>query len=409
MRLAFFSPLNPQRSGISDYSEDLLPFLSPFAEIDLFIAAGVTPTNPAIIEKFAIFPHTEFARQRQRKRYDLCLYQMGNNTDYHTYMADYLQTYPGIVTLHDYVLHHFYATLFLQGKRYDEYQTAMETYYGNLGRISAEQFRQGIISDYLFCQVPFYQPAVNPSLGIVAHSSYVKAKLLQYNPAYRVAMINMGILPPKLADYPLEDLRRKHRLPPDSFVIASFGFVSPGKRIHEILRAFARFVKHAPDALCLFVGEELPVFNVRPFIHELALDDKVIITGYTPYQDFLEYIALSDVCVNLRHPTVRATSANLLKIMAFAKPVLASDLCELLDLPAACCLKIPLNDTEEARLLQAFQTLYTDRAYGLTLGKAARTFIEEHHSMPQAAEKYIAFCTEIINNRTYAVPPSSPP
>ena len=27
MRLAYFSPLNPQPSGISDYSEELLPYL----------------------------------------------------------------------------------------------------------------------------------------------------------------------------------------------------------------------------------------------------------------------------------------------------------------------------------------------------------------------------------------------
>jgi len=34
MKLAYFSPLRPQRSGISDYSEELLPYLARAADIN---------------------------------------------------------------------------------------------------------------------------------------------------------------------------------------------------------------------------------------------------------------------------------------------------------------------------------------------------------------------------------------
>ena len=37
MKLAYFSPLNPQPSGMSDYSEELLPYLAADAEITLFV------------------------------------------------------------------------------------------------------------------------------------------------------------------------------------------------------------------------------------------------------------------------------------------------------------------------------------------------------------------------------------
>jgi glycosyltransferase involved in cell wall biosynthesis len=397
MRLAFFSPVNPQKSGISDYTEELLPYLAKDAEIDIFINEGITPTTKAIVEHFSIYPFTEFEQRHQQRHYDLCLYQMGNNTAYHRYMDEIIQTHPGVVTLHDYVLHHFYAEMFAEEERYDEYQVAMESYYGELGKKIAEKFRQGIRSDYVHYQLPFYQRVVNPSLGTIVHSSYVKMKLLQYNPAYRVEMINMGTVPPNLADYAFEELRMKYHIPPDRFIIASFGFIIEGKRIRELLTAFSQFVRDVPEALCLLVGSESPSFNVRKLLQELQLDNHVVITGYTPYHEFLEYIALSDVCVNLRYPTVRSTSANILKIMAFAKPVLTSDVCELLDIPRTCCLKIPLNELEEEKLLRAFHTLYKNPEYKITLGQNARTFIEEHHSMQQAADKYIAFCSEIIS------------
>jgi glycosyltransferase involved in cell wall biosynthesis len=138
---------------------------------------------------------------------------------------------------------------------------------------------------------------------------------------------------------------------------------------------------------------------VRQLIQELQIEEHVRITGYAPYEEFLEYIALSDVCVNLRYPTVRATSANILKIMAFAKPAVVSDVCEFLDLPDTCCLKIPLNETEEERLLQAFQRLHVDPDYRKTVGAQAREFISTRHTLQQAADKYLAFCQRILQAR----------
>ena len=84
--------------------------------------------------------------------------------------------------------------------------------------------------------------------------------------------------------------------------------------------------------------------------------------------------------------------------MAFAKPVLMSDLCELLDIPGTACLKIPLDETEEECLLEAFHALHAKQDYRESLGDQARTFVEQHHSMQQAAENYLTFCREIVNS-----------
>ena len=136
---------------------------------------------------------------------------------------------------------------------------------------------------------------------------------------------------------------------------------------------------------------------MRKQIRQLGNERQVINTGFTPNDAYIEYIALSDVCVNLRHPTVRATSANILKIMAFAKPVLISDMCECLDFPATACVKIPLNEAEEEQITQAFRHLYQDRAYRETLGKEARAYVEAEHSVERAAEAYLAFCARILD------------
>ena len=398
MRLAFFSPLNPQPSGISDYSEELLPALADYADIDLYVADDVTPATPAIAERFAWFPHTRFAENHSRHPYDVCLYQMGNNTACHEYMDAYIQRYPGIVTLHDYTLHHFYADLFAREKRYDEYHILMERCYGQLGRQIAERFRLGIRNDYVYYQLPLYQRVVDPSLGTIVHSRYVHDKLLRYNPTYRVSTIPMGVVLPDLHDDAVPALRAKHAVPDDAFVLTSPGFIIEGKRIRELLRAFAQFVQEVPNAVCLLAGKESPAFDVRALVQELALTDNVRITGYLPYREYFEYIALSDACVSLRYPTVRATSANILKIMARGKPVLVSDLGELLDLPASVCLKIPLDENEISSLLDNFQRLHRDHEYRQAMGRKARDYVEANHSITQAAEHYASFCHTIIDS-----------
>jgi glycosyltransferase involved in cell wall biosynthesis len=95
---------------------------------------------------------------------------------------------------------------------------------------------------------------------------------------------------------------------------------------------------------------------------------------------------------------VRATSANILKIMAFAKPVLISDLGELLDIPASACLKMPLDDAEIPCIVEAFQRLYQDREYRRNMGQEARNFVKTHHSLQQGAGKYLDFCREIVSS-----------
>ncbi len=209
MKLAFFSPLSPQRSGISDYSETLLPFLAKGAHIDLFTEKDVPPTNSQIVENFEVCPYTDFAQRHQRSPYDLCLYQMGNNPKFHGYMDELIHRYPGIVTIHDFALQHYYITIFLKDfipERCAEYVASMKRYYGDLGEKVAKRFTFERLHEYPFYQFPMWQRVVEPSLGTIVHSSYVKMKMLQYDASYQVEMIPMGIFPPKLEDYPMKSL-----------------------------------------------------------------------------------------------------------------------------------------------------------------------------------------------------------
>src|SRR6476620_6813446 len=108
LKLAYFSPLTPQRSGIADYSEALLPHLAENAEIDLFVD-GFSPTNTEITSSFDVFDYKDSpAVLDGLLKYDAVIYHMGNDHRYHSGIYKVSREHPGIVVLHDFALQHFF-------------------------------------------------------------------------------------------------------------------------------------------------------------------------------------------------------------------------------------------------------------------------------------------------------------
>ena len=104
MKLAYFSPLNPQPSGISDYSEELLPYLAADAEITLFVD-GFAPSNPEIRAQFTYHDYRRDPTVLQSlDNYDAVVYHMGNDHRYHSGMLEVAREHPGIVVFHDFAL-----------------------------------------------------------------------------------------------------------------------------------------------------------------------------------------------------------------------------------------------------------------------------------------------------------------
>src|SRR5207302_9477075 len=107
-------------------------------------------------------------------------------------------------------------------------------------------------------------------------------------------------LPPFI---PKDVARAQLGLDPDLVLVTSVGHLNPYKRVSATLRAFKALLMDVPRSLYLLVGSRSPNYDPTRQIEMLGLSDKVKITGYASPQDFSYYLAASDVCLNLRHPT----------------------------------------------------------------------------------------------------------
>ena len=120
MKVAYYSPLPPERSGIADYSALLLPVLGRLVDVEVVRRGRTRPVAA-----------------------DVALYHIGNDPEAHGWIVDALCRRPGVVVLHDFVLHHLVAGLTLGRKDGRAYLAALERDAGIPGRLLAHGVLEG--------------------------------------------------------------------------------------------------------------------------------------------------------------------------------------------------------------------------------------------------------------------------
>ncbi|MCB1020884.1 MAG: glycosyltransferase, partial [Acidobacteria bacterium] len=295
MKVAVFTPLNPARSGISDYSESLLPEMAKHLDLTVFIDDGYEANGFPPEAGIAIRNHREY----RPEDFDETLYQFGNNP-YHVYVYDALLRHPGVILLHEANLHHLLADVTIKRGDWDGYMREVAYDGGPEALGFAERVRKLEIGpDYE--GVAMNRRVIEAAKAVIVHSDYMVGQVRQVREDAIVKRIPHGawIPEPNRNQY-----RAKLGLADDAVLIGVFGFLKPYKRIKQSLEAMRRLVRVEPRARMILVGEEHPDLPVRRMVADMGLAEHVRVLGYTPIEDFVQYLGACDICLNLRYPTV---------------------------------------------------------------------------------------------------------
>jgi glycosyltransferase involved in cell wall biosynthesis len=400
LRIAFFSPLRPIASGISDYSEELLPHLAEDAEISLFVD-GYEPSNLLIRRQFPIYDYREFETVHQAQPFDINLYHMGNHPC-HTHMYPLLQRYPGVMMLHDCVLHHFLGYLFDEEAELQTYLAA----FPEEGPSLVRRRQAGLWSELDHFVFPGIRRAVESSRGILVHSKHAQDLVLRAVPSARVAVVrhHWGPQLSPYADLPPEAIKVKLGFHPDTFLVVSPGIVTPARRIPTILRAFNWLVEMVPTSRCVIAGPDHPEVRVQELVHKLNLDGLVEITGFVDVPTFQSYILAADALINLRYPLAGETSGGLIRALGMGKPILISNVGQYAEFPDDCCLKVDLGEAEEDIAVEYLLLLARDPALGRQIGQQAQKYIQTFHAIERSARGYLDFLSAVLEDQPAATP-----
>lgn len=403
MRLAYFSPLNPQPSGISDYSEELLQYLIAHAQIDLFVD-GFRPSNPNIASRFRWFDYqSDPSVLKSLPDYDAIIYHMGNDHRYHAGIYDSMGTQPGVVVFHDFALQDFFLGLSRVRGDIELYLAEVAACHGNSERIRAEEYLlRGSVPPQVAAPLsfPLNFRAATGAEGIIVHSQWSRTRFERLAPGVpleRIPMPVVDIHADKLSKTvtSVKDVNEK----PRGVSIASFGLITPDKGIELTLRALAR-LRDEYDFHFTLVGSENSYFDVRAIIRECGISDRVTITGHVTLAEFERHIGETDIAINLRQRTVGETSASLYRIMAAGVPAIVSNVGAFAELPNDAVVKIDHDGYTDAVLQAYLRKLIEDTQLRVRIGANARRHVLSEHDGQESAARYVDFIRQIIANRS---------
>jgi 2-polyprenyl-3-methyl-5-hydroxy-6-metoxy-1,4-benzoquinol methylase/glycosyltransferase involved in cell wall biosynthesis len=395
MKLAYFSPLAPQRSGISDYSEELLPYLAPAAEITLFVD-GFQPGSASLNSAFEV---CDYRRHPQRlddlDRFDAVLYHMGNDHRYHSGIHAAMQKHPGIVVFHDFALQDFFLGLARSRCDLRIYLDEVAACHGEAPRReAAESLARGATPSLLACPIefPLNCRLARAAEGIIVHSDWSRTRFAQIAPEVSVRCVRHHVTPRAAAD-------GRRSMPSTRPVrIASFGLINPDKGIQRALRALAK-LRSDHDFRYTLVGEPNGYYDVRALVRRYDLEDRVEITGHVTLDEFERRIGETDIALNLRERTVGETSGSLCRLMAAGVTAIVSDEGWFGELPNDAVVKVGAGDNSDELLRAFLDRLIKDGDLREQIGANARAYILAKHDIEHSAEGYLSFIEEIVAAR----------
>jgi glycosyltransferase involved in cell wall biosynthesis/SAM-dependent methyltransferase len=382
MRVAFFSPLPPSKSGIADYSAALLERLERLAEVEAFR------------ERTARF---------DASRYDALLYQIGNNP-FHASAYEMALEHPGVVVMHESNLHHLIVELTIRRGDWDAYLAECE-YAGGAAALEYARRARTLVVGPDYEGVAMTRRILERSRAVIVHSSFMLDQMRAAGFKGPIARIPHGAWIPSA-----DRMQYRERLGLDETtpLIGIFGFLKPYKRIAESLRAFRRLARLEPRVRMILAGEPHPDCPVPSMLATLGLSEQVRTLGFTPIEDFAGYLAACDVVLNLRYPTLGESSGSLLRALGLGRAVLVSDVGAFRELPDDVCLKVPVDAREEDHIFEYLNLLVSRPEVARALGRRAREYVERECNWELVAEQYLSFLQAVAEGREWAPRPAAP-
>ncbi|MBW4541511.1 MAG: glycosyltransferase [Myxacorys chilensis ATA2-1-KO14] len=405
VQAAYFSPFKPLKSGISDYSHDLLPALSQHFDFDFYHDQGY---SPQLSPSQNLYSYTQFEKQCLSKDYEALIYQIGNS-EFHFYMYAHLMRYSGISVLHDYYLGGLINAISafrpelgvtLAGELKHNYGEEKTTEILDL----LQRQKLDICQDFSRLGIYLNRRVFTRSLGVIVHSSWAYKLAIGAYARDNECIIHIPIeVPPFPVQQSLQDIRYRLGIPVESIVISTFGFVHQTKRALPILNAFKRYATHYPSAYLIYAGgtEYFEAIDLNDEIEKLGLVNQVKVTGFISSLEFNQYIAASDICLSLRFPFNGESSASLVRTLSAGKPTVVTDIGSFADFPDDVVLKIPQPDQadEVEEILKALLILTENPAYRSSLGANAVEYVTREHSPERCARLYAEFVRQVLRSQ----------
>lgn len=401
MRIGYCSPFNPMKSGVSDFSEELVLELSKHMELVIF--SPVKLERDDISEKIETHMLSELDNESLRNSLDLIVYHSGNNKRYHGEIVEMLLKYPGVLEIHDFGMHHLAAERFYLGQGPEAYLQEVQYCHGPHGVRIAQRFLDGLerapweTHSLDMCMNKRY---IDNACAVIVHSEAAKQMTLGIREDMPIVKIMLHTEMEPDHEAWKKECREKLHLPDNRIVSGSFGFATSAKRIIPILDALKLYKENVTSEFTYYiVGEPEKDLMLDEAVRKRGLEENVCVTGFTSLDDFKVYMGACDFCLNLRYPTQGESSASLHRMLGMGKPIVVTDIGTFSDYPDDLTLKVRYDENEVDDIYQALCSLTQKNGIDLNeRSQASLSFAKENCDLDANARRYKKFFEEVISH-----------
>ncbi|MES2901291.1 MAG: glycosyltransferase [Pseudomonadota bacterium] len=384
-RLAYISPLPPEKSGIADYSAELVPELARFYDVELVVSQD-NADDPRLLP----FPlRTVDWFEEHAHQFDRVLYHFGNSHA-HQHMFELIRRHPGIVVLHDFFFSGILDNLEREGKIPQGFLGALYESHGYTGLIDhASIGRNPAIWKY-----PLNKGVLEHASGVIVHSDFSRELATQwYGPTADDGWRTVPLLRGKVeaADGPgaRSAARARLKLRKDDYLVCSFGMLGRTKLNEELLDAFLDSPLAAdPHCKLVFVGQNeggLYGATLAKKIADSAAAKRISITGFVTPGAYADYLCACDTAVQLRSATRGETSAAVLDCLLYGAPTIVNAHGSTASISPNLLVMLP-DAFSVAELSAALTQLHGDARRREGLSQRAAAFMLAEHNPARVGE-----------------------
>ncbi len=297
MNLGYFAPLPPLQSGVADYAARMLAGLSELGTVHV--------NQPG----------------------DCNLYHIGNNRLHAEIYTRAIAT-PGVVLLHDALLHHLLIGCLDETRYQDEFVYNYGAWAQDLARTLWEQ-RARAMSEPRYFRYPLLKRLAERSLALVVHSEDAHRTVVAHHPRARVRVIpHLDLELPGAAPLPSERERFRREslgLRGSDILLGVYGHLRETKRIGSVVAALDALRERGVPAKLLVAGAFASDDYARTLRPRLEAHPDVILRGNSSEAEFRALLSAADICVNLKYPGVGESSGIAVRAMALGVPLVVSE------------------------------------------------------------------------------------
>ena len=400
-KLAYISPLPPQRSGISGYSAELLPELHRHYDIDVIVMQE-SISDTWIMENCSI--RTVDWIKQHADDFDRVIYHLGNS-HFHQHMFALLEEIPGVVVLHDFYLSGVVCHMDSTGYSPGCWSAAL--YQGHGYKVAAQGVKALDKTDFVMNYPCNLNVLVNAK-GIIVHSEYSRKLAMDW---YGSQAANDWTVIPLLRTPHLsanrEQSRRELGFGTDDFIVCSFGMLAPTKLNDRLINAWLSSTLAAnQNCVLVFVGEiDAGMYEneLMRMIKQSGFKDRIRITGWVDDLAFKRYLAAADLGAQLRSTSRGETSAAVLDCMNAALPTIVNANGSMADLPKTGVWMLP-DAFDDTQLVEALNSLWQNQHEREHLAIQAQSFVHMNHAPKQCADQYVAAIERYYRTSTTVIP-----